>query len=491
MKRFNYVIAGLFTLCVFSAPVMAVRDVILVLDNSGSMRAHDPDYLTRLAVEEFVHGLGADAGVGLVVFDDTARFVQRLSPLSDDVRATLLSSLDQVDYSGQRTDSPAAMERAIYELKTKGREQADKFIVFLTDGIVDTGDARKDLDKAQWLVDDLAADAKSEGIRVFGIAFTEQADFQLIQSLASRTQGEYYRAFTSAEIETVFADVMTALATPPEQPQPVVETIVREIVVQTPMPAPLPPLPEVVPPPLAELQPLPEIPPLAKEKAATSLDDLLGDSAPAGPVAQRPGNLSWPTPISYWLWIAVASVAALVIAAFMAALVLLRRNGRADTDFVPVATPREEPPQAVLNDQTMITGEVSIEIGALPVMVGRIAGAHPGQFKYVVIDDNAVGRRHAIIEYRNHAFWVDDQGSVNGTYLNKVRIEAPRRLKHADRIRFHKHEFEFVLPEMFGTGMTLFSKARLPEVPKPAGEDQTSVPSDHSTIPPVVRARSG
>ncbi len=501
MKRFNCFVAGLLAVCVLSAPVMAARDVILVLDNSGSMRRHDPDFLTRVAVTEFVNGLAATgAGAGLVVFDDTARFVQRLLPLTEENRAALLSSLSQVDYSGQRTDSPAAMERAIYELKTKGRKAADKFIVFLTDGIVDTGDTRKDLDKSQWLTEDLAMDAKSEGIRIFGIAFTEEADFQLIQSLAARTHGEYYRAFTSSEIETVFTDVMAALDSPPEQPQPVVETVVREIIIQTPMPAPIPALREVVPPPLPELQPLPEMEPLVVEQPPGSLEELLADSTSSGPVAVAPKLTAPITPAApRWLWLAVAVVAGLVIVAFLAALVLLRRNSRVEPEAGDSEMPSADIPQAFLNDQAMVTGEVSIELGGLPVMIGRIKGAHPHQFKYLVIDDNAVGRQHAIIEYRNHAFWVDDQGSVNGTYLNKAKVEAQRRLKHGDRLRFHKYEFEFILPEMFGTGMTLFSKARLPQVPKPAGEDQTVVPGedqtvvpgDQSTVPPAARAGSG
>ena len=48
-------------------------DVVFVLDNSGSMKANDPEFLTRRAVSNFVDALAADATlhgrVALVLFD--------------------------------------------------------------------------------------------------------------------------------------------------------------------------------------------------------------------------------------------------------------------------------------------------------------------------------------------------------------------------------------------------------------------------------------
>ena len=40
----------------------------------------------------------------------------------------------------------------------------------MTDGIVDTGDANRDLEKSKWMREDLAADAAENEIKVFGIA---------------------------------------------------------------------------------------------------------------------------------------------------------------------------------------------------------------------------------------------------------------------------------------------------------------------------------
>ena len=65
-----------------------------------------------------------------------------------------------------------------------------------------------------WMREELAADAADSGIRMFSIAFTENADFFLIQSLAKRTGGEYFRALTPDDLAGVFGSVQAALVAP-------------------------------------------------------------------------------------------------------------------------------------------------------------------------------------------------------------------------------------------------------------------------------------
>lgn len=51
----------------------------------------------------------------------------------------------------------------------------------------------------------------------------------------------------------------------------------------------------------------------------------------------------------------------------------------------------------------------------------------------IAIDDTSVSRIHARIECRDHAWWIVDTGSSNGTFVNAERIDQ-RRLQHGDRI---------------------------------------------------------
>ena len=114
-------------------------------------------------------------------------------------------------------------------------------------------------------------------------------------------------------------------------------------------------------------------------------------------------------------------------------------------------------PKAFLNDLGGATDKSSHELGEFPTIVGRLRGPEDDGNHYIVIDESTIGRRHAIVEYLEHAYWVADQNSLNGTFVNGQRIKERTRLKHGDRIRFHRKEFEFVLWEMFETDRTEMS----------------------------------
>ncbi|MDZ7735537.1 MAG: VWA domain-containing protein [Gammaproteobacteria bacterium] len=82
------------------------RDVVLVLDNSGSMRKNDPQSLAPAAVEKFIQELDPASRVALLIFDEDVTLVQDFINVESG-RDQLLGSLDAIDYSGQYTDSPA------------------------------------------------------------------------------------------------------------------------------------------------------------------------------------------------------------------------------------------------------------------------------------------------------------------------------------------------------------------------------------------------
>ena len=391
------------------------RDVMLVLDNSGSMKKNDPQFLTKAAVEQFIERLDESTRVGVVIFDQKVRLAEPLTELTAEGRTKILGSLDLIDYRGQLTDSPSGVERAIYELRNGAREDSRKLIIFMTDGIVDTGDAALDVEKTRWLRTELADGAAEAQIRIFSIAFTENADFFLTQSLAQKTNGEYFRAPAPENLAAVFENINAAIEREPE-PEPVEPEPVPVVEAETePESAPIPePAPPVQPP-------LPAPPP------ATIIPGVNDN-------------------------IVFIAASAFILFGLVVIVLLLRRKSTTEgtgkgAGYVP---------KAYLKDTNGITADPAYEIGAKPVMLGRVAG-NDANLEYIVVNQSTVGRRHALIEYRDFSFWIADQGSVNGTYVNGQRIDAATHLKHGDKIKLHNFEFDFDIPELADSGQTVFS----------------------------------
>jgi len=61
----------------------------------------------------------------------------------------------------------------------------------------------------------------------------------------------------------------------------------------------------------------------------------------------------------------------------------------------------------------------------------------------VRIEDTSVSREHATIRLNDGAFWINDLGSANGTFVNDLDLVQPRLLRPGDRIRIGSTVFTF------------------------------------------------
>lgn len=537
VKRRCLVWLSFLYLIVAPATVIANQDILLVLDNSGSMKKNDPQFLARSAVRDFIESLNSETRAGVIIFDQRVTLAVPLTQTDGPNTRLLTNSLDDINYRGQLTDSPAAVERAIYELKTNGRADAAKYIVFLTDGIVDTGNAAADVEKTKWLREELAADAADNGIQVLSVAFTENADFFLIQSLAKKTQGEYYRALTPADLAGVFADMRTRIedsaklpaAVPPqaaaqaqtstsqqttsepavgktenlasEEPEELeaepVETKESVATASTLVEGPatqndIDPdnlLAGISPEDLEALKEISEIEGIPIEQLAKELyGNGEDDSANSGVVISRPGEPSVVVePDQSGMLVLVIAAAAGLLGLVILVVWFIKRKAKNknDTDGRDAdknsASPSIQTPAAFLHDMSGLAQEPLVNLDHNPLMVGRVAGAPDEHHKYLVVNAPTVGRRHAVVKYKDKAFWLLDMGSVNGTYVNDNRLSGECQLRHGDRIRFHNAEFEFTQPDVADAGETMIGEVV-------AGE--ATIVADAATMMGVAAAAS-
>jgi hypothetical protein len=61
----------------------------------------------------------------------------------------------------------------------------------------------------------------------------------------------------------------------------------------------------------------------------------------------------------------------------------------------------------------------------------------------VFLDDVTVSRDHAVIVRRGAEYYLDDCGSLNGTYVNRHRIES-HRLDDGDELQVGKYKLAFL-----------------------------------------------
>jgi len=170
----------------------------------------------------------------------------------------------------------------------------------------------------------------------------------------------------------------------------------------------------------------------------------------------------------------LVALAVLILAVIALVLLLLRNIKSKSRD-------EETAQEAYLNDIHGVTGQAAYALGSQPTMLGRVAGKDTEYLNYFVIPETTIGRRHALIEYKDFSYWIIDQGSINGTFVNDKAVTSEVRLKHGDMVRLHKVEFEFVMPEMADSGMTVISSTVIANQGTSSSEAATQIPGSAVT----------
>ena len=67
----------------------------------------------------------------------------------------------------------------------------------------------------------------------------------------------------------------------------------------------------------------------------------------------------------------------------------------------------------------------------------------------IVLNDPGISRRHAVIVREGEEYRVQDAGSLNGTYVNRERIEEAH-LQHGDILQVGKYKLHFLVAGVTG-----------------------------------------
>ena len=114
----------------------------------------------------------------------------------------------------------------------------------------------------------------------------------------------------------------------------------------------------------------------------------------------------------------------------------------------------------VIDEQTgelrpVDVGDVAAASGALVIRAGggRVGQSFPLEGERLTIgrspdaeiflDDVTVSRDHAVLVRRSGAWYLDDSGSLNGTYVNRRRIDS-HKLEDGDELQVGKYKLAFL-----------------------------------------------
>jgi len=206
-------------------PLQAGRELMLVLDLSGSMSEPDMqlggrpvDRLTaaKAVLADFLDRRAGDR-VGLLVFGRRAYALTPLTTDRESVRQQLADSV--VGLAGQETAIGDALGLAVKRLRDPGSDpdrSKERVVILLTDG-VNTAGLLEPMKAAE-----LAADA---GIRVYTVAFGgdgslslfgfqmpmpgagDEIDEATLRTIAETTGGEFFRARDTAQLAGIYAEI--------------------------------------------------------------------------------------------------------------------------------------------------------------------------------------------------------------------------------------------------------------------------------------------
>lgn len=95
---------------------------------------------------------------------------------------------------------------------------------------------------------------------------------------------------------------------------------------------------------------------------------------------------------------------------------------------------KKAPKRATIVEGSSTSGK-SFDLGQ-ELTVGRADKCH------VVLDDTYVSQVHARIFNRGDAYYLEDLGSTNGTYLNRKRVGNATELQRGDKVKIGKTVLE-------------------------------------------------
>jgi pSer/pThr/pTyr-binding forkhead associated (FHA) protein len=394
-------------------------DMVVLIENRSGLRLLGQEIFSTRLIEQ-----GNGIYVGLMAFNDQVSVILPLTNSQSINRESLMGSLSSLNVNGSIFDLGRSLERAIYELKYNGRGIVAKKIMLITSPESSNVQSVEAAFSAT-----VVSDIVEHNISLDVIAFGNSETNILTQKINQIQNANLYFVQDISEIKLTIDSIL------PISP---IDNSAQLVVEENEL----------------QRQALPQV-----QQTQPQVNTSTAVISPSVDDEEKTRSII----IIISAFILIITLGALI------ALVYFRMKKLFGAGNVKIS-------EAFLKDIHGYTSNEMYLLGKKATMLGRVAGKDTDNLDYIVIPETTIGRRHAVIEYKDYAYWIIDQGSINGTFVNNIPVTSEVRLKQGDIVRLHKLEFEFSIPELDEVGKTKISNTVFAEdVPEDISLDSPEI----------------
>ncbi|WP_042197619.1 vWA domain-containing protein [Paenibacillus camerounensis] len=181
--------------------IRTVKNVVMVIDDSGSMQQSDPGNSRYTAAQELVQQMDTDNQVAVVTFSQDAAVVQPLISLrSTENREKVSEVIGSLQTTEGGTNISGALTEAMNVINTDATSRG-AMVIMLSDGFSQFNTATE------------LSEYTSRGIAVntVGLALDDPSGATLLRDIAAATGGQYYDVTDAGSLGGVFQQIYDRL----------------------------------------------------------------------------------------------------------------------------------------------------------------------------------------------------------------------------------------------------------------------------------------